>query len=220
MIKFILAVILSFSAYAVTYLPASPEVSSREGNHYTSSATTAQDTALTFDLSDKTKYALRIQMAEATPAAFTIASTSGHIDTYYNRFYKESHGLVTGASVAITTSDTLPDGLTGAGFFASKIDNDFFYIMDTKAKAITGTPALVLTSVGTGVQTFTPSGSYRGTVAVEYSLNKSDWHNIVSYSSSLGTNITEDDSFNANWLRVAVQATQGQLFIKTDINVK
>ena len=217
MIKIIIAMLLSFSAIATTYIPIS---AIKDKNAFTFSATTAQDSALILDMRDAEKYIMQIKTAEATPAAFTITSTANHIDTFNNRFYKAAHGLVTGSSVAITTSSSLPIGLTGAGFFASKIDDDFFYIMDTRAKAITGTPAIVITSQGSGVQTFTPSGSYRGNVGIQYSLDGSTWTTIQNYSDNLGTSTLEDDNFNANWLRMTVEATQGQLYIKTDVNVK
>jgi len=214
--KLLLVLLLTIStAYAVTYVP---ETAVKDDNHFAYSATLAQDISMAMKIPNEDGYSMRIEMADGTPAAFDIAAASNHIIFAYNKFYKESHGLVTGASVAITTTGALPTGLAGAGYFVSKIDDDFFYIMDTRAKAIAATPAQVITDQGSGIHTFTPS-SFAGTVALQYSLNASDWIDIANYSTT-GTNLIEDDDFNANWLRLAIQATSGQLYIKSDLNAK
>jgi len=215
----VIFIVLMFisSAFGVTFV-AGPPV--KDDNHFSYTATTAQDLAIAMKIAEQKGYSLRIDLTEATPAAFNIYSASSNIFTHDNTFYKEDHGLVTGASVNITTSDTLPTGLEEqAGFFISRIDDDFFYVMSSRALAIAGTPALVITNSGTGTQTFTPAGSYRGDVAVQYSLNNSDWVDIVHYN-DIGTTYLEDDNFNANWIRIAVQATQGQVLIKADLNAK
>ena len=217
--KLLLILLLTIStAFAVTF---APETAVKDGNHFSYTATTAQDSSIAVKIDEKDGYSMSVKVTEATPAAFIIGSTLNKISTFYNNFIQEGHGLVTGASINITTSDTLPAGLENqAGYFVSKIDDDTFYIMSTRANAIAGTPAIVLTDQGVGLQTFTPSGSYRGDIAVQYSLNGEDWNDIVHYGDTATTYLLEDDDFNANWLRLAVQATQGQILLEWDLNAK
>ena len=92
-------------------------------------------------------------------------------------FTANTHGLVTGDKVSLTTTGGLPSGLsTNTDFFVSKKDANSFWLFDTQAHAIadagagTGTGIIVTTGSQSGVHTIYLTNFGKGDGATTFNL--------------------------------------------------
>jgi hypothetical protein len=70
-----------------------------------------------------------------------------------------SHGFVTGTPIKVTSSTTIPSGITsGLTYYVIKSDANSFWLATTAANAFTGTK-ITISSQGAGTHTFTHDGT-------------------------------------------------------------
>lgn len=78
---------------------------------------------------------------------------------------KVGHGYFTGLLVTVSSTVSLPSGLSAAtNYYVIKIDSDTFYLATSYANALVGT-RIDITSTGSGTHTVTPTGSASGFMA-------------------------------------------------------
>ena len=173
---------------------------------------------------------IRLLMGDPTPSnagetaigsitvAQTTAGVTATVDTTANTITMAAHGFVTGLKGRLTTTGTLPTGLsTGIDYFVIVIDANTVKLASSLDNALAGT-AVVITSQGTsgGVNTFTPTALSGGSVKLQQSVNKTDWFDISGQSASIattGTSFFNVSDLYAQYVRAVFTATAGQVQI-------
>lgn len=96
-------------------------------------------------------YGITLAVTNSAPSAGTFTAAVTDICT------KVAHGYLTGLVVRLTTTTTLPAGLSLAtDYYVIKIDADTFYLATNLVNALAGT-RVDITSTGTGTHTATPT---------------------------------------------------------------
>lgn len=180
------------------------------------------DSSITFTTDDHSRVSVQAVCDEAVCAAAACASASA-INATTNAFTKASHGLTTGLKVQVTTSTTLPTGISAlTDYFVVVVDVDTFKLSDTLAHALAGTNIIDISDVGTGTQTFTPVALAGCSVKWQKSNDGTNWDDIAA-----ATNITADGNV---WLtttdvthqhiRLYYTLTAGSLTVVNNICLK
>ncbi len=86
----------------------------------------------------------------------TTPGTSAAVSTTADTITIASHGMVTGAKIALTTAGTLPTGVTATTYWMIKVDANTLKFASSLANAAAGT-AVDLTTPGIGTHTLTPA---------------------------------------------------------------
>ena len=99
---------------------------------------------------------LRVNISAVTLFSVKVVA-SADIANATDTWTSVGHGYVDGVEVVLTTSDTVPAGLTaGSTYFIRRVTDDTFKLCSTYANAIAGT-VINITSDGVGNQTLTPA---------------------------------------------------------------
>lgn len=118
-------------------------------------------------------WALVAKWVDNTPAAKTFTANAGT-----DQLTVTAHGLVDEQIVRLSTTDTLPAGLsTGTDYYVIYVDANTIKLATTRANAIAGTP-IDITDAGTGTHTETPSAlsvSMKAQYAVTEEPEEDDW---------------------------------------------
>lgn len=171
------------------------------------------DTSTTTNMVDRVKYEMKNSGATSilpTQTASTVdAAVAGDvIDNSGIQFNDTAHGFTTGMKVQLTTTDTLPTGLSLAtDYYIIRVDADNYKFATSIANAGAGT-AISWTDDGVGVHTVTPQHNITRTStnftieAYGHGLAAGNW--VYLYHASPGTN---NDLQFAGWWQVASAAT-------------
>lgn len=162
-----------------------------------------------------------------TPAAKAFASATD-IDITTEYITEVAHGFSTGLIGQMTTSATLPTGLSLAtDYFIIVIDDDTYQLAASLSDALAGT-AINITAIGSGDQTFTPTPLAGASIKLEGSAKEiptsdDDWDLIPDSEVSITT--TDKESWNVasaeyHNLRYVITMDSGQIDITADLNVK
>lgn len=150
-----------------------------------------------------------LQITNSAPAAGTFTAADTDICT------KSSHGYLTGLKVQLTTTTTLPAGLSLAtDYFVIKIDADTFYLASSLANAQAGTQ-VDITDSGTGTHTITPTALAGANYQMQGSFDNSTWFNVgsaVNITASVDTLVEKVDPM-FDYVRFYYTLTAGQLSI-------
>lgn len=191
---------------------------------------TATEVKTAYDLS-AAAVALATVSITGTPsnaqAAATIASLASgsatDINLTTNVFTKVAHGFVTGLKVQVTTSTTLPTGISGStDYFIVKVDADTFKLSDTLAHALAGTNIIDVTTYGAGNQTFTPVAIAGGSIKLQKSNDGTNWSDEGSASNITVTAAfwLEKDKPSFRFARVYSTLTAGMYALDLYITIK
>jgi hypothetical protein len=90
---------------------------------------------------------------------------------------KASHGFYTGLKAALTTTTTLPAGLTVADWYVIRLSANTFSLASSSALAQAGT-AIDITDTGTGTHTITPAALGGASVKIQGSLDGTNWADL------------------------------------------
>lgn len=155
-----------------------------------------------------------LTVTTATAGTFTCAVTD--ICT------KTAHGYYTGLKTALTTTTTLPAGLTVADWYVIRIDANTFYFASSSALAQAGTH-VDITDTGTGVHTSTPAALAGASVKLQGSLDGTNWADLPIIATGDATKsgtvtvtanfILSEDNLNLNFIRAYYTLTAGQIAI-------
>lgn len=153
------------------------------------------------------------EVGDVTAAADTITITG--------------HGFTTGALVQLTTTDTLPAGLsTSTNYYLIVVDADTLSFATNQANALAGT-AIDITDAGTGTHTVAVTTTLAGTVKLQKNVQAVDsdlvWFDVPDSSQ----NITAAGNFawaltdiGYRSLRMVVTITSGTVSVTARINGK
>lgn len=161
-------------------------------------------------------YGIALVATVTAPAAGTFTAAASDVCT------KSAHGYLTGLKVQVSTTTTLPAGLSAAtDYFVIKIDAGTFKLATNLSNAIAGT-AIDITDAGTGTHTITPTaiagcsytlyGSVDGTTYVSLAVT----NNITTTANFIHEKI--DPMFD--YLKVYYTLTAGQISVVQTTLVK
>lgn len=175
----------------------------------TSAVTTNNGTAISLD--GATTFSVQCNVDVNTPAAKVFASTA--VDVTANTATITAHGFTTGLKGQLTSSGTLPAGLSLlTDYFIIVVDANTVQFASSLVLALAGT-AIDLTTQGTGNDTFTPTALAGATVKLQKSNDGTNWSDEGS-----ATNITVDGLVwlekefpQALYMRVSYTLTAGSL---------
>ena len=155
-------------------------------------------------------WAMRHVITDATTSADTFLDANVTVGT--DTITMTAHGLTTGAKGQLTTSGTLPAGLSLAtDYFVIVTDADDIQLATSLANAQAGTQVDITAAAGGGTHTFTPT-ALAGTATYQASLDGTNWEDLASPAANAFTgsetslvNVT-DVFYNKLRLKVAVTA--------------
>ncbi len=134
--------------------------------------------------------------------AETSANVVSEVNLTANTVSIPTHGWYTGTMGQLTTTGTLPTGVTtGTDYFLIKVDANTVKFATTYAHALAGT-AIDLTGEGAGVHTFTANATLTGTVKVQCSVDNSTWFDITDQSEAIsgaGSNLFVNQNSDAGY---------------------
>ncbi len=167
-------------------------------------------------------------VTDTTPGAKTFAFLSG------NNFTSTAHGYLVGLKVRVSTSVTLPTGLTaGVDYYIIVINADVFAFASSQANALLGT-AITISGAGSGVQTATPQALAGGTLVFQKNNVPSTipnyspvWFTITSPTTAATQNVTGAGTLNYydpacgyHSMRALLTVTGGQATVSIRYNGK
>jgi len=98
--------------------------------------------------------ALRVTLPSA------VTSAAANITPGTDNIAATNHGLFNGMRVQVTTTGTLPTGISAStDYYVIVVDANNFKLAETRNYAIAGTPVLDITATGSGNHTYTPFDS-------------------------------------------------------------
>lgn len=162
-------------------------------------------------------FALALNATVNTPAAGALVAVAATdvCTTAANDF-------TTGLKVQLTTTTTLPAGLSLAtDYFVIVIDANTYKLATSYANAIAGT-AIDITSTGTGTHTITPVAIAGATYKIQASTDTINWVDVAA-----ATNITAtagilyeklDPMYDS--VRVTYTITAGRMSIQQNLSIK
>lgn len=162
----------------------------------------------------------KLTVATAATGAFTCAISD--ICT------KTAHGMYTGLKTALTTSNTLPAGLSPGDYYVIRLSADTFSLASSALNAAAGT-AIDITTTGTGVHTSTPyalagasvklQGSNDGTNYADLPIKATgDATKSASVTTTANFYLSETDN-NVNYIRTYYTLTAGQILYSETVKV-
>ena len=163
-------------------------------------------------------------ITNSAPAAGTFTAAVTDICT------KAAHTYLTGLKVQLTTTKTLPAGLSLAtDYFVIKLDADTFKLASSLVNAQAGT-AVDITDTGTGTHTITPTALAGATIKLQGSLDDSNYADLpilatgditkVQAITASGNLFLEKLDPMVKYVRPYVTLTAGQLSIVATSIVK
>lgn len=161
------------------------------------------------DMGRALRCAFQYSFADATASAKEFVAAD--VTTASDSVEITGHGLVTGMVGQLTTTDTLPAGVTtSTNYYIIVVDADNISFAASLANAEAGT-AIVLTDAGVGDHTFT-STALSGNAKLQKSVDDINWVDISSATSSLtsGSNsIIETGDTACAFVRLVAAHTVG-----------
>ena len=121
------------------------------------------------EVSKNKSYGVITKILAVTPSAKTFTAAVTDIIT------KAAHGYVTGLKGQVSTTTTLPTGLSAStDYFVIKLTADTYSLATSLLLAQAGT-AIDITDTGTGTHTFTPTTIAGASVKLQGSMDNSTW---------------------------------------------
>lgn len=152
-------------------------------------------------------YGVSLDITNSNPSAGAFTAADTDICT------KNAHGFLTGLKVQLTTTGTLPAGLSLAtDYFVIYLAANTFKLAASLADAKAGT-AVDITDAGTGTHTITPTALAGATYKIQGSIDGSVYADIgsaVNITASATALIEKVDPMY-NYARVYYTLTAGQL---------
>lgn len=192
------------------------------------SATWAQSKGQTIILDGYDRIALQVNYSNATPGAktFVVLSQAAGTLTISN------HGFVTGLVGQASTSSALPTGLsTSTNYYVIVVDANTIALASSLANAVAGT-AIVLSSNGTGTQTFTPTASAGNIIKAQGSIDGSNWTDLtttnfpnlpnctVTVSTSTGSTLWDLQEPSFKFVNIQYTPSAGQITFSVRMDAK
>lgn len=168
------------------------------------------------DLSYGKGIGIGLDITNSAPAAGTFTAAVTDICT------KSTHGYLTGLKVQLTTTTTLPAGLSlSTDYFVIYLTANTFKLASSLVNAIAGT-AVDITDTGTGTHTITPTALAGGTYQMQGSFDNVTYYNVgsaVNITASVATLVEKVDPM-FQYVRIYYTVTAGQLSVVQTVLVR
>jgi hypothetical protein len=164
-------------------------------------------------------------ITNSAPAAGTFTA-----DSTTDLMTKTAHGFATGLIVQVSTTTTLPAGLSAAtNYYVIYVSANTYKLATSNANALAGT-AIDLTTNGTGTHTVTPTALAGASVKLQGSMDNTNWADLpiigtgdATKSASITT--TQNNHLCADapafdYIRCYYTMTSGQLAVTQQTTVK
>lgn len=151
--------------------------------------------------------------SDVNPDAKTFASlTAGNITD--NIIPIAAHGYITGTKIALTTTGSLPAGLSATNYWVIKVTAGTLKLATSLANAVAGT-AVDITGDGSGVLTPTAAGSNTFKLQKSNVNDTTSWIDITDMSVTIATSATNTMFEVAlpkyRYMRLIYTASAGQI---------
>lgn len=184
----------------------------------------AQATAVTsaaLDIRHMLGYSSYIAWTDTTPAAKSFVD--GDVDTATDEITETAHGYFTGLKGQLTTTGTLPAGLSLAtDYYVIKIDDDTYSLASSLANAQAGAAVNITSAASGGTHTFTPT-AIAGTIKLQQSIDGENWEDVAdssqTVSGSSSAYVRNADVFDL-YLRLHALMTAGSCTIAFKLGAK
>jgi len=165
----------------------------------------------------KGPYGAMLVVTNDAPSAGTFTCAVTDICT------KSTHGFVTGLIAQVSSTTTLPTGLSGAtNYYVIKIDTNTFKLASSLNNAVAGT-AIDISGTGTGTHTITPTALAGASVKLQASLDGTNFADVnikatgdATKSASVtgtGNIFLQEPLSDAYYYRIYYTITSGQLTV-------
>lgn len=166
--------------------------------------------------------------------AVTVANegVASEVDITANTFTIPTHGLPSGLKGQLTTTGTLPTGVTTTtDYFVIVVNANTIKLASSLANALAGT-AIDISSQGTdgAVNTFTPTAIAGGVVKLQWTNHDCNdasvtprWHDATNQSANItadGSGSFRESSVEYPWARVHATVTAGSVTVLARANGK
>lgn len=132
-----------------------------------------------------------------------------------------AHGYATGLKVRLTTTGTLPAGVSLAtDYWVIKVDANTIKLADSLAHSAAGT-AVNITDTGTGVHTVTATALAGASIKLQYSNDNKNWEDVDNSSVSItttGSHLWSDATAKYAFVKIVMVMTAGQLGLYWAVN--
>jgi len=181
-------------------------------------ATFASSTAMPgIPVSENRSFGVVAAITNSAPVAAAFTAAISDVCT------SVAHGFLTGLKVQLTTTTTLPAGLSLAtDYWVIKLTADTFKLAASLADALAGT-AVNITDTGTGTHTITPAVIGGASVKLQGSMDDTTYVDLplkASGDATKSANITStanvllyEAELNVNFVRTYYTLTGGQLAV-------
>jgi hypothetical protein len=156
----------------------------------------------------------------------TTGGVAGNVDLANDQVTVAAHGYLTGVKTALTTSVTLPTGLSATNYFMIAVDANTLAFATSQANALAGTKVNI-TGYGSGTHTLTPAVALAGSVKIQKNSEPDDqtavWVDVPSSSQNFAAAgslsfAMADIGFRS--VRAVVTVTSGTVTVATRVNGK
>jgi len=196
----------------------------------TASPFTADDTAadgtlvITCDLRGPTTAAFVSNEDASGDGSIQVSTTNegvaSEVDVSADTLTIPSNGYPTGMVGELTTTGTLPTGLsTGTEYWVISVDSNTIQLAASYADALAG-EAIDLEDQGTdgAVNTFTPTAISGGEILYERSNDLIHWEELDSSAITEDTNVFLDETINTyKWIRITLSIDSGSMTVSNYI---
>lgn len=171
---------------------------------------TTNSSTVTMTNAEKFSFQANITVAASTAKNFA----DSDVDTATDRVTITSHGYSTGRKGQLTTTGTLPAGLsTGVDYFIIRVDANTVKFATSLANAQAGTTVDITAAAGGGTHTFTPTALAGASVVLQKSNDGVNFINDASPTSvsATGSLMFEESPVPYHYARLQFTLTAGEL---------
>lgn len=165
----------------------------------------------------KDSYSVAASVITTTPSSITFSCAVSDLCT------TGTHGYKTGLKVQLTTTNTLPAGVTtSTDYWVIYVSDTTFKLASSLVNAQAGT-AIDITDTGTGVHTINPVALAGASLKLQGSMDNTNWFDLpikATGDATKSSNITASGTFylnetdlNVNYIRVYYTLTAGQISV-------
>lgn len=179
-----------------------------------SSLATSVSETVNIEFSDK--HAFQVNIVDKRPSNIDFADSDVTVST--DTIAAPSHGLHTGLEVRLTSTGTLPTGLsTGTDYFVITVDADSFQLASSLTNAIAGTEITISGASGGGTHTLAAEAN-AVTLQIQESNDNSTWFDVSTGSTTSNAIITKN--LHSRYVRFEATPTAGKVDITVITNGK
>jgi hypothetical protein len=166
-------------------------------------------------------YAVYLSWTDSSPSNSSFVD--GDVTVGADTVDETGHGFLTGLKGQLTTTGTLPAGLSlSTDYWIIKVDNDTYKFASSLANAQAGTAVDITAAAGGGTHTFTPT-ALAGTAQLLGSADGTNF-NVID-GTEITVNNTNSNLYNVTdayyrYTKAQIEITAGQITVLCNLSAK